>query len=159
VLDWRQSSLDAAGQASAGFLPGIVGEVFTARGGWDVTTWSLRHARARPLGRRLSLVGAVGVHYTRCDLDWRVTRIRSIGSDPEPVSEYSLDKGILRLLSLTLGLRLDGDHFRGVLAMTAGYGTASGPERITVPPPSPPSEDSRQLRPRPIWNSSVVWEF
>ncbi|GEM_PF-5726950 len=142
VLDWRGTELDTYNQGYAGLLPGISADVYALRGSADISTFSLRYGRQAPVADHWTLLSGLAWSYNTTDADIRLRRAGGIGQNPETIGEYKVDGGLLRMLSLSLGVMYESERWRAAFTYTAGYATASEAFRLHKPeegPPGPPT--------------------
>ena len=98
-----------------------------------ISTVSVRYGRQTPLADDWLLLSGLAFSYANVDFHGHVRNARGIGRDPETIVEYDVADGLLRMLSLSLGVAYQTDRFNAAFTCTGGYATVSDAFHPTTP--------------------------
>jgi len=159
VLDWRGTKLDTYNQGYAGLLPGISADVYSLRGTADISTFSLRYGRQIPVGGNWTLLSGLSASHSKTDANARLRCSQGIGRDPKTIGEYKVDGGLLRMLSLSLGVAYETDRCRAAFTYTGGYATVNDAFKIHKPEPEEPPAPGPSNRLQPEYFMTLSMEY
>ena len=171
VLDSRKTRFGTYDQVSEGPLPGLGSDVRCLRANGKISTVSLRYGRQTPLADDWLLLSGLGFSYADVDFHGRVRNASGIGRDPETIVEYDVAGGLLRLLSLSLGVAYQTDRLRAAFTCTGGYAAVSDAFHPTKPddgggggggggdPPPPTPGHKNSLRPKYLLTFTTDYYF